>query len=154
MKSIKEELKDAAREAMARETAWPERVKIAILRGDWRRAEKDYPLTARSFEAALAAIDSYFSENLEEVEVQESLWPQDPFGRYHRLVMPDDRYAGGIWTQHVMAAHTILIRKQEPEKVEVTRETLAVLTEHYRDTPAKSNECDRAAAEADRLLKR
>jgi hypothetical protein len=121
----------------------------ARLRGEPVRDGYDTPRLVTAAEAVIALLDDY-----EEVEVRESLWPQDPFGRYHRLVMPDDRYAGGIWTQHVMAAHTILIRKQEPEKVEVTRETLAVLTEHYRDTPAKSNECDRAAAEADRLLKR
>ena len=95
-------------------------------------------------EAVIAVLDPY-----EEVEVEEC---RD--GKSHWLRMPDSPF----WNTFVTGVRTttILMREsEEPEKkLEVTRETLAVLTEHYRDTPAKSDECDRAAAEADRLLKR
>ena len=94
-------------------------------------------------EAVIAVLDPY-----KEVEVEECRE-----GPSHWFRMPYSPFWGTFATR--VRTTTILMREsEEPKKLEVTRATLAVLTEHYRDTPAKSDECDRAAAEADRLLKR
>uniref|UniRef100_A0A6M3K7B7 Uncharacterized protein n=1 Tax=viral metagenome TaxID=1070528 RepID=A0A6M3K7B7_9ZZZZ len=115
----------------------------ARLRGEPVRTGYDTPDLLAAAEAVIALLDDY-----EEVEVEEC---RD--GPRHWFRMPHSPFC------HTLASRvrttTILMREsEEPKKLEVTRETLAVLAEHYRGTPGKSAECDRAAAEADRLLKR
>ena len=124
MKSIQEELKAAVSGQM-----WAE----------------VYPVATRV--DALNAIDAFFRDNLEEVEVafearggsrkeaKRSWWARKD---YPAAVYPDT---------------TILVRKPEPEMKQVTRETLAVLKEHYEETPQRTPEGDKAVAEVDRLLK-
>ena len=127
MESIQKELKDAVIAAELEAGYCPGRI--------WTKT-------------ALAAIDNYFSEKLEEVEVDErpGLDIKTLYRHWTSAGVRDS------WPR-LYRRTTILVRK-EGKPVTVSRETLAVLTEHYRDTPAKSDECDRAAAEADRLLKR
>ena len=92
---------------------------------------------------ALTAIDAFFRDNLEEWEVDDYTT-----GGGTRLFNTNLRPRRGTIT-------TIICRKPkpEPEMKQVTRETLAVLKEHYEETPQRTPEGDKAVAEVDRLLR-
>ena len=92
---------------------------------------------------ALNAIDAFFRDNLEEVEVDDYIAASGA-----RLFSTNLRPHRGTIT-------TIICRKPkpEPEMKQVTRETLAVLKEFYEGTPQRTPEGDKAVAEVDRLLR-
>ena len=98
-------------------------------------------------EDACTAIDAFF-RNLEEVEM-----------RMHENTTNGHVWADAEWVGHCGGhgypgpALAFLVRKPEPEMKQVTRETLAVLKEHYEGTPQRTPEGDKAVAEVDRLLR-
>ena len=95
-------------------------------------------------EDALTAIDAFFRDNLEEVEARD-----DARAKGHMVTAE----ASAFGDYRGVPRYTILRRKPEPEMKQVTRETLAVLKEHYEATPQRTPEGDKAVAEVDRLLK-
>lgn len=106
------------------------------------RSNDGYGLTARVVRAGLAAIRKYF-EDYEEVDVDErpSCFGDQPF-----FTNVNERDL--TWSRSIKRTVSILTPKPTPEKVEVTRETLAVLAEHYDGTPHKDAAGNAALAEA------
>ena len=119
-----------------------ERVRVALKANHFRGADEMCADTNDAIPTALTAIDTFF-EDYEEVEVEERRDSTD-----HWLRMPDSYYYGD---QHgtPQTAHCAILKQRPPQQtVTVTRETLAVLAEHYEDTPAKDEACEAALAEA------
>ena len=96
-------------------------------------------------EDACTAINAFFRDNLEEVEVKHNLFSPG-------LYRVASTVSSGT-SEYPRESLTILRRKPEPEMKQVTRETLAVLKEFYEGTPQRTPEGDKAVAEVDRLLK-
>ena len=127
MTSIREELKDAV-EAALREKGYHPRT-------------ADY---ARATPAADAAIDTFFSEKLEEVEVCHA-----PGGHWMR--MPGDVCWGR--SNYSPRRTTALVRKApEPEPVSIAREDAALLMEFVKDAPRHSPELDAAAGRVKKAI--
>ena len=114
-----------------------ERVEETLAGMGFRRPGEAYASSRDAIPAALAGIDTFF-EDYEEVEV----WVRrhdNTFFPYWRLEGPDGYYDTSLM---------VLRHKPPQQTVTVTRETLAVLAEHYEDTPAKDSACEAALAEA------